>query len=155
VVATDLRQYWRAALLRAGFHAGRPTAWIAEGLLNYLPPDAQDRLLDHITALSPAGSRLATESIPNLQQPDEYGIVGRMRALTERWRDHGLDLDLTDLVYLGDRNDVQNYLTTRGWATVGTATSELLIANGLHRVDQRDADRAPFADAFYVSGTLT
>jgi len=151
VVAIDLRHDWPAALLHAGFHADRQTAWIAEGLLNYLPSDAQDRLLDHITALSTAGSRLATESIPNLQQPDEYGIVGRMRALTERWRDHGLDLDLTDLVYLGDRNDVQKYLTLRGWETVGTATSELLVANGLH---QRDDDRSPFADAFYVSGTL-
>src|SRR6202790_3206412 len=64
VVAIDLRHDWPAALLHAGFHAERPTAWIAEGLLNYLPPDAQDRLLDHITVLSTAGSRLATESIP-------------------------------------------------------------------------------------------
>jgi methyltransferase (TIGR00027 family) len=154
VVAIDLRHDWPAALLHAGFHADRPTAWIAEGLLNYLPPDAQDRLLDHITVLSTAGSRLATESIPNLQQPDEYGIVGRMRALTERWRDHGLDLDLTDLMYLGDRSNVDNYLTTRGWATVGTPTSELFVANGLPRVDWRGDDQPPFADAFYLSATL-
>jgi methyltransferase (TIGR00027 family) len=155
VVAIDLRHDWPAALLHAGFHADRPTAWIAEGLLNYLPPDAQDRLLDHITALSTGGSRLATESIPSLLQPDEYGIVGRMRALTERWHDHGLDLDLSDLIYRGDRNNVEDYLTSRGWETVGTATSELFVANGLHVADQRDDDRAPFADAYYVSGTLT
>src|ERR1700731_953274 len=56
-VAIDLRQDWPAALREAGFDPDRPTAWIAEGLLGYLPPDAQDRLLDNITALSAAGSR--------------------------------------------------------------------------------------------------
>ena len=45
----------------SGFDPTQPTAWIAEGLLIYLPPDAQDRLFDNITALSAPGSRLATE----------------------------------------------------------------------------------------------
>ena len=63
-VGVDLREDWPAALAAHGFDPGRPTAWIAEGLLIYLPPDAQDRLFDHITALSPAGSRLATEFMP-------------------------------------------------------------------------------------------
>lgn len=35
----------------------QPSAWLAEGLLAFLPPDAQDRLLDNITALSAPGSR--------------------------------------------------------------------------------------------------
>lgn len=34
-----------------------PVPWLAEGLLAFLPPDAQDRLLDNITALSAPGSR--------------------------------------------------------------------------------------------------
>ena len=60
-VGIDLRDDWPAALRANGFDTGKPTAWIAEGLLIYLPPDAQDRLFDHITALSVEGSRLATE----------------------------------------------------------------------------------------------
>ncbi len=63
-VAVDLRHDWPAALLDAGFDAGAPTAWIAQGLFGYLPPDAQDRLLDNVTALSAVGSRLASEAIP-------------------------------------------------------------------------------------------
>ncbi|BAX90286.1 putative S-adenosyl-L-methionine-dependent methyltransferase [Mycobacterium shigaense] len=51
-VAIDLRDDWPAALSAAGFDPAQPTAWSAEGLLVYLPPDAQDRLLDNITALS-------------------------------------------------------------------------------------------------------
>ena len=49
----------------AGFDETQPTAWSAEGLLVYLPPDAQDRLFDNITALSAPGSQLATEYHPD------------------------------------------------------------------------------------------
>ena len=59
-VAIDLRENWPNALRNSGFDDTRPTAWSAEGLLVYLPPQAQDRLFDNITALSAPGSQLAT-----------------------------------------------------------------------------------------------
>src|SRR6201998_4083765 len=59
-VGIDLRDDWPAALRSSGFDSTQPTAWIAEGLLGYLPPEAQDRLFDNITALSVSGSRLGT-----------------------------------------------------------------------------------------------
>ncbi|MEE6178292.1 class I SAM-dependent methyltransferase [Mycobacterium sp. 050134] len=62
-VAVDLRDDWPNALRDNFFDASTPTVWIAEGLLPYLPPDAQDRLLDNITSLSAPGSRLATETL--------------------------------------------------------------------------------------------
>ena len=52
----------RQRLREAGFDPARPTAWLAEGLLMYLPADAQDRLFEQITALSAAGSRIAVET---------------------------------------------------------------------------------------------
>ncbi len=64
-VAIDLRFDWPLALRKAGFDPDRPTAWSAEGLFGYLPPDAQDRLIDTVTALSAPGSRFATESAPS------------------------------------------------------------------------------------------
>ena len=54
-VAIDLRADWPTALQAAGLDTTAPTAWLAEGLLIYLPPDAQDRLFDNITALSAPG----------------------------------------------------------------------------------------------------
>ena len=59
-VPIDLRADWPAALTAAGFDTTAPTAWLAEGLLIYLPPEAQDRLFDNITALSAPGSAIAT-----------------------------------------------------------------------------------------------
>ena len=103
----------RAACRR--IRPGQPAAWSAEGLLGYLPPEAQDRLLDTITELSAPGSRIATESARNLEPGDEEKLKERMRAVTERWREHGFDLDMTGLVYLGERNEAVPYLSERGW----------------------------------------
>ncbi len=73
-VPIDLRHDWPSALKQAGFDTGRPAAWAAEGLLGFLPPDAQDRLLDNITALSAEGSRTGGRSVPEYRrQPERIG----------------------------------------------------------------------------------
>ncbi len=95
-VAIDLRQDWPAALRGAGFDPTRPTAWSAEGLLAFLPPDAQDRLPDTVTALSVTGSRFASENAPNRGQVATM-MQTRMQAVTDRWREYGFDIDMTDL----------------------------------------------------------
>jgi methyltransferase (TIGR00027 family) len=150
-VAIDLRDDWPAALRAAGFDPDKPTAWSAEGLLAYLPPEAQDRLLDTITALSAAGSRIATESGPNRDPATQERIKERMRSISERWRKYGLDLDMTELVYFGDRNEAAAYLAEHGWQMTGSSIRELFEANGLPPIDEEDV---PFADRLYVSGTL-
>ncbi|MET9452064.1 class I SAM-dependent methyltransferase [Streptomyces cinerochromogenes] len=57
-VAVDLREDWPGALAAAGHDPAVPTAWIAEGLLIYLPEDAVELLLARISAQSAAGSRM-------------------------------------------------------------------------------------------------
>ena len=149
-VAIDLRQDWPTALRAAGFDPDRPTAWIAEGLLGYLPPDAQDRLLDNITALSTVGSRFATESIAGRDDLDEEAIKERMKAVSARWREHGFDLDMTELIYFGDRNEAAEYLKSHGWETIGRTNRELFADYGLEPLDTDQ----PFGDVVYVSGIL-
>ena len=149
-VAIDLRYDWPTALREAGFDPDQPTAWIAEGLLGYLPPDAQDRLLDNVTALCAEGSRFATESIPIHREDDEEAIKERMRTISARWREHGFDLDMTELVYFGDRNEAAEYLNTHGWETAGSTTKELFAKYGLEPL----ADETPFGEVVYVSAVL-
>jgi methyltransferase (TIGR00027 family) len=70
-VAVDLRHDWPAALRAAGFDPAAATAWSAEGLLAFLPSDAQDRLLDNITASARRGagsSRRTCRGATALQQ---------------------------------------------------------------------------------------
>ena len=120
-VSIDLRDDWPAALRRNGFDDSQPTAWSAEGLLVYLPPEAQDRLFDDITALSAPGSRLATE-----YHPDAGASIGRRAAaIGDRWKDHGFDVNLADLFYPGERNPVVEYLTDHGWDVTARTRPEL------------------------------
>jgi methyltransferase (TIGR00027 family) len=60
-LAVDLRTDWPRVLSEAGFAPSQPTAWVAEGLLMFLSRADADQLLDRVTALSAAGSRIAAE----------------------------------------------------------------------------------------------
>ncbi|HYB36792.1 MAG TPA: SAM-dependent methyltransferase [Mycobacterium sp.] len=141
-VGIDLRDDWPAALQGAGFDTAQPTAWLAEGvLIGFLPPEAEVRLLDNITALSAAGSRLAAD----------YGsIMGESEAaqqqaqlLSDHWREHGLDLDATDLTYPGEHTDVAAHLQAYGWDTTGSTMADLLAAAGLPPLEGADLDGPP------------
>jgi methyltransferase (TIGR00027 family) len=151
-VAMDLRYDWPSALIEEGFDPNQPTAWSAEGLLGYLPPDAQDRLLDTITELSAPGSRVAVESVPNIDPADHEKAIERMQAASERWRDHGFDLDFAELVYLGDRNEAATYLGDHGWQLSRQSVTELFAANGLPPMDVEEESN--FGELQYVSGVL-
>jgi methyltransferase (TIGR00027 family) len=154
-VAIDLRFDWPSALIAAGFDPQLPTAWSAEGLLGYLPPDAQDRLLDTITELSAPGSRVAVESGPtSIDEVDREKALARMREASQRWRDHGFELDFADLVYLGDRNEAGDYLVGRGWEITRRSVNELLGANGLPKLPEDDEEFGNFGELQYVSGIL-
>jgi methyltransferase (TIGR00027 family) len=152
-VAVDLRDDWPKALLDAGFDKSQPTAWIAEGLFGYLPPAAQDRLLDNITNLSADGSRVACEAIPDMSQVDTEKAQEMMRNATAKWREHGFDLEFGDLGYEGERNDAAAYLDNLGWQSVGTSMSQLLVDAGLEAIPQT-TDSVSMADTIYYSSVL-
>jgi methyltransferase (TIGR00027 family) len=153
-VAMDLRYDWPSALIEEGFDPNQPAAWSAEGLLGYLPPDAQDRLLDTITELSAPGSRVAVESVPNIDLSNHEKAIERMQAASERWRDHGFDLDFAELVYLGDRNEAAGYLGDHGWHISRNTAKELFANNGLPPLPEDDEGAGNFAELQYVIGVL-
>jgi methyltransferase (TIGR00027 family) len=153
-VAIDLRNDWSKALVKAGFDQTRRTAWIAEGLFGYLPPEAQDRLLDSVAALSADGSRLACETIPDMPDLDREQAREMMRRATDKWREHGFELEFADLGYEGERNDVAAYLQDLGWRSVGTPMSELLAGNGLAAIPQHH-DSVSMADTVYYTSVLS
>ena len=147
-VAIDLRDDWPAALRAKGYDTGRPTAWSAEGLLPYLPADAQDRLFDNITALSAPGSQLATEHVPD---PNAF-TSDRLRQISERWRSFGFDLDAEDLFYVGDRAVVVDYLPEHGWQVDAHPAKELYARNGFEFPEE--STMQVFGELSYVNATL-
>jgi methyltransferase (TIGR00027 family) len=124
-VAIDLRDDWPSALVAAGLDIASPTAWSAEGLLPYLPPDAQDRLFDNVTALSAPGSRIATEHMDMRSAPPDWA-----QRLTERSRRIGSNINLAELFYTGERNTAAEYLAGHGWRVDIQTTEQIYAANG-------------------------
>jgi methyltransferase (TIGR00027 family) len=147
-VSIDLRDDWPAALQSAGFDPAAPTAWLAEGLLIYLPSEAQDRLFDELTHLSAAGSWIATEYVPGIRDFDPE----KARAMSAPMRERGLDIDMPSLIYAGERNQVMAYLRSGGWQVSTVSSSELFTRAGLPLPDP--SDEGPLGEIIYVSATL-
>jgi len=144
-VGMDLRGDWPTALRAAGFDPGAPTAWLAEGLLIYLPPDAQDRLFDTITALSAPGSAVATEYASGIIDFD----AAKARDMAANMRARGLDIEMPDLIYPGPRSSAMDYLGATGWQVTATPGDALFIHSGLRPPDRGDYD--PLGEIVYVS----
>jgi len=149
-VSIDLRQDWPAALREAGYDETKTCAWIAEGLLPFLPSEAQDRLLDNITALSVDGSRLASEVTVFSASTHGDQLSDSMDDVTKRWRDHGFDVELGELGYSDKRDDVADYLDSRGWRSVRKPLQELLADAGLPRISEAGGATA-FGDNYYCT----
>jgi methyltransferase (TIGR00027 family) len=144
-VAVDLRDDWPAALQDAGFEPQSPSAWSAEGLVVYLPPEAQDALFGNITALSAPKSQVASEFVPDTTIFND-----------PRWREHhdrmtklGFEVDLNDLVYHYERSHIIEDLTKRGWQVAHRRVAEMHAANGFTYGDNELAQA--FGDITYLN----
>ncbi|MBI3691120.1 MAG: class I SAM-dependent methyltransferase [Mycolicibacterium aromaticivorans] len=118
-VAVDLRQDWPAALKAQGFDPSQPTAWLAEGLLMYLPADAQDRLFELVTELSAPGSRVSAEAVGHHSEERRE----EMRERFDKFADQlGIErtIDMQNLTYNDpDRADLTEWLNAHGWQATG------------------------------------
>jgi methyltransferase (TIGR00027 family) len=143
-VPIDLRQDWPAALRAEGFDPAAPTAWLAEGLLMYLPADAQDRLFTQITELSPAGSRIAVETAARHADERRQEMRERFQKVADQL---GLEqtVDVQDLIYHDEnRADVADWLGEHGWkATAQNSGDEMRRlgrwVEGVPMADDKDA----------------
>jgi methyltransferase (TIGR00027 family) len=123
-VAIDLRQDWPKALRDAGFDPNAPTAWLAEGLLMYLPADAQDRLFEQITSLSAPGSRVAAEAVGERNQEQRAQAREKFERVAAKF---GVEdtLDVGELMYNDpNRADVAQWLNANGWQASAVISGE-------------------------------
>jgi methyltransferase (TIGR00027 family) len=147
-VSVDLRDDSPEALRHSGFDPTQPTSWSAEGLLMYLPPEAQDRLFDNITELSAPGSLLATE----FHGDSGRTMSERARQFNQRWANLGCDIDLSGLFFDGERSNVVDYLTGRGWRVNTRERREYFADYGLVFPDD---ETSQLRNIVAVTATLT
>ncbi|WP_319597724.1 SAM-dependent methyltransferase [Streptomyces sp. ID01-9D] len=110
VVGSDLADDWSGRLLSAGYDPAVPTAWIAEGLLFYLPEALARDVVSHARRLSATGSALAADvlSARLLASPSSAESLRRLREMGHPWQfgtDHPAE-----------------FLQECGWRTAETAT---------------------------------
>jgi len=110
-IPIDLREDWVAALAEADFDPAVPTAWLAEGLLFYLPAAAETQLIDAIDRLSAPGSVLAFE-VKLDKDLMEYRDSPLYTATKRQ-----IGIDLLDLFAKEARPDSAGHLAQRGWST--------------------------------------
>jgi len=148
-VPVDLRYDWPTALRDSGFDVTQPTAWLAEGLLMYLPSDAQDRLFELVTELSAPGSRISVETVGiHAEERRE-----QMRERFERMADElGIErsFDIQELMYNDpDRADVAEWLDAHGWRSSAVTSRDEMRRLGryVELVDATDDSFATFVTA--------
>ncbi len=138
-VAVDLREDWPQALRDSGFRDDEPSAWIAEGLLIYLPAAAQQQLFAGIDALSCPGSRLALEEGRPM---DRDAFTAKVAAAADADDMRG---QWWQLVYNEQVAPAAQWFSGRGWTATATALADYL----------RSVDREPPAGNAEVANMVS
>jgi len=118
-VPVDLRHDWPKALRNKGFDATQPTAWLAEGLLPFLPAEAQESMFASVDELSGAGSRVAVEvfGVDEKQRKEIGERWAKLRAAREK---RGEDVSFSPFELWFDhegRSDPAEWFSAHGWST--------------------------------------
>lgn len=117
-IAIDLREDWAGALIEAGFEPARPTAWLAEGLLFYLPPAAEETLFGMINKLSAPGSHIAVEELPDRAALDSADtLLGKVIAPA--------GVNMAELLNNEPRPDPVDRLRSTGWTVTPAEVVEV------------------------------
>ncbi|MGZ4510955.1 MAG: class I SAM-dependent methyltransferase [Mycobacterium sp.] len=126
-VAVDLRDDWPQALRDTGFDVTKPSAWIAEGLLIYLPAAAQEQLFTGIDNLAAPGSHVAVEDGAPLDRDEFEAKLDEELAAIASGED---DRPFYQLVYNERIAPATEWFGGRGWTAVGTPLGDYLRENG-------------------------
>ncbi|WP_299569686.1 SAM-dependent methyltransferase [uncultured Williamsia sp.] len=118
-VACDLRDDWLTALRTAGFADDVPTFWLAEGLLPYLRPADQERLLATITSVAPTGSVLMLDTTSGPIDPADWDIDAS-----------GFGVTVEDLFLDTGEFDARAWLNDHGWSASSEPVVSVLGENG-------------------------
>ena len=88
---------------------------------------------------------MATEHIPDLDVFSDE----RSKLISERLKQYGHNIEMSDLIYHGERSDLIEYLTGHGWDMSTQTLRDAYAANGFEFPEEGAIGF--FADLSYVS----
>jgi methyltransferase (TIGR00027 family) len=106
----------------SGFDAAKPSAWIAEGLLIYLPAEAQQQLFTGIDSLAAPASHVAVEDGAPMASDDYAAAVEEEREA----RAKGDERLFFQLVYNERHAPADQWFGEHGWTAVATPLADYL-----------------------------
>ena len=139
-VAVDLREDWPQALRDSGFRSDEPSAWIAEGLLIYLPATAQEQLFAGIDSLAASGSHVGIEE----GRPMDNDAFLAKREEGKEIPDHSGEW--WQMIYNEQHAPATQWFSERGWTAAETTLSDYLVSNG-RAVPAAEADESKMVDS--------
>jgi methyltransferase (TIGR00027 family) len=148
-VPVDLRHDWPQALRDAGYEANRPTAWLAEGLLPFLPAAAQEAMFSSIDQLSAPGSRVAVE-IFGVDEEKRREAEQKWHELRAKRAARGQDTSFNPFdLWFDDagRPDCADWFGAHGWSTRAVDARD--EARRLGRAPQ--SEERPFTNSFVTA----
>ena len=137
-VAIDLREDWPQALRDSGFDAAKPSGWIAEGLLIYLPAAAEEQLFTGIDALAAPASHVAVEDGAPMSSDDYAAAVEEEKAAVAE----GDRRVFFQLVYNERHAPADQWFGEHGWTAEPTPLADYLREVG-RPVPGPDVDAGP------------
>nr|WP_240771812.1 SAM-dependent methyltransferase [Nocardia sp. CS682] len=123
-VPVDLREDWPTALREKGFDSAAPTAWLAEGLLPYLPATAVDQLFAAVDRTSAPGSRVAIEELDPLPDQAHTALLEDPDSAPHSW------IDWAHLIYNEQRSDAVEWFAAHDWYATGITLADYLDSVG-------------------------
>lgn len=125
-IAVDLREDWPQALRESGFDTAAPSAWIAEGLMIYLPAAAQEQLYTGIDNLAAAGSHVAVEDGAPMPAEAFRAAVEAERAAQAE----GDERLFFQLIYNEQHAPAEQWFGEHGWQARATPLGDYLREMG-------------------------
>jgi methyltransferase (TIGR00027 family) len=140
-VAADLCSDWTRPLAAAGLDRNAPTAFLAEGILCYLPVAAIARVLDGVTALAAPGSRLGFDVVNHavFESPYTRAWIEMQAAAGAPW--------------LGWLDDPVMALAARGWSATLCQPGEPGANHGRWTLPVPPASRPDLPHNWYVTAS--
>lgn len=117
-IGLDLTADWPAALIAAGFQPDRPSGWLMEGLLFYLPDELIVHLLDSVTTLTAPGSWLGCD------------VINRS-VLTSPFTRPWIEMQAqAGAPWIGTLDDPKTFFAARGWTATLTQAGQPEVNHG-------------------------